>query len=91
VAQIAYAATRIVKTFGIVPRIAMLSFSNFGSVRHPEAEKMARAVQLLRQRDSSLMIDGEMQADTAFDHEIIERDYPFSTLKEQANVLIFPN
>jgi malate dehydrogenase (oxaloacetate-decarboxylating)(NADP+) len=90
-AQIGYAASRITRTLGIEPRIAMLSFSNFGSVRHPEAEKMARAVTLLRQRDPSLMVDGEMQADTVFDAEIIERDYPFSTLKEQANVLIFPN
>ncbi|HVX40852.1 MAG TPA: NADP-dependent malic enzyme [Gemmatimonadaceae bacterium] len=90
-AQIAYAASRITRTMGMEPRIAMLSFSNFGSVRHPEAEKMARAVQLLRQRDPSLVVDGEMQADTAFDPEIIERDYPFSTLKEAANVLIFPN
>ena len=90
-AEIAYSASRICRTIGVDPRIAMLSFSNFGSVRHPEAEKMARAVQLLRRRDPSLMVDGEMQADTAFDHEIIERDYPFSTLKEQANVLIFPN
>src|SRR5262249_32279958 len=47
--------------------------------------------QLLRQRDPSLVVDGEMQADTAFDPEIISRDYPFSTLKEEANVLIFPN
>src|SRR6185295_18155621 len=76
---------------GITPRIAMLSFSNFGSVRHPEAEKMARAVALLRQGDPSLMVDGEMQADTALVPEIINRDYPFSTLKEEANVLIFPN
>ena len=90
-AQIAYAASRITRTMGMEPRIAMLSFSNFGSVRHPEAEKMARAVALLRQRDPSLVVDGEMQADTAFVPEIIERDYPFSTLKEQANVLIFPN
>src|SRR5512143_462288 len=90
-AQIAFSASRIARTMGVEPRIAMLSFSNFGSVRHPEAEKMARAVQLLRQRDPSLVVDGEMQADTAFDPEIIERDYPFSTLKEQANVLIFPN
>ena len=90
-AQIAYSAARIARTMGVEPRIAMLSFSNFGSVRHPDAEKMARAVQLLRQRDPSLVVDGEMQADTAFDPEIIERDYPFSTLKEQANVLIFPN
>jgi malate dehydrogenase (oxaloacetate-decarboxylating)(NADP+) len=91
VAQIAFAASRITRMMGVEPRIAMLSFSNFGSVRHPEAEKMARAVQLLRQRDPSLVVDGEMQADTAFDRVIIERDYPFSTLKEQANVLIFPN
>jgi malate dehydrogenase (oxaloacetate-decarboxylating)(NADP+) len=52
---------------------------------------VARAVQLLRQRDPSLVVDGEMQADTAFDTEILQRDYPFSALKSQANVLIFPN
>jgi malate dehydrogenase (oxaloacetate-decarboxylating)(NADP+) len=90
-AEIAYAASRITRTMGIEPRIAMLSFSNFGSVRHPEAEKVARAVQILRQRDPSLMIDGEMQADTALDPQRVERDYPFSALKEPANVLIFPN
>ena len=91
-AQIAFAASRVTRNFlGIEPRIAMLSFSNFGSVRHPEAEKVARAVQLLRQRDPSLIVDGEMQADTAFDTEILQRDYPFSALKTQANVLIFPN
>ncbi|HEX5971899.1 MAG TPA: NADP-dependent malic enzyme [Gemmatimonadaceae bacterium] len=91
VAQIAFAASRITRTLGIVPRIAMLSFSNFGSVKHPEAEKMARAAQLLREKDPSLVVDGEMQADTAFDPVILHRDYPFSMLKEQANVLIFPN
>src|SRR5499427_26916 len=91
VAQIAYSASRIARTIGVEPRIAMLSFSNFGSVRHPDTEKMAKAVALLRQRDPSLIVDGEMQADTAFVPEIIERDYPFSVLKEQANVLIFPN
>jgi malate dehydrogenase (oxaloacetate-decarboxylating)(NADP+) len=91
VAQIAYAASRITRTMGIVPRIAMLSFSNFGSVKHPDAEKMARATQILKERDPTLIVDGEMQADTAFDAEILRRDYPFSSLKEQANVLIFPN
>ena len=89
--QIARSAARIARTIGVEPRIAMLSYSNFGSVRHAESEKVARAVQMLRQKDPSLMVDGEMQADTAFDREIIERDYPFSALKEQANVLIFPN
>jgi malate dehydrogenase (oxaloacetate-decarboxylating)(NADP+) len=90
-AQIAYSAARIVRTFGIIPRIAMLSFSNFGSVRHPEAEKMAKAVQLLRERDPSIVVDGEMQADTAVDEELLRSGYPFSSLSEPANVLIFPN
>ena len=90
-AQIAYSAGRIVRTFGITPKIAMLSFSNFGSVRHPEAEKVAKAVALLRERDPSLIVDGEMQADTAMDENILRTGYPFSVLKERANVLIFPN
>jgi malate dehydrogenase (oxaloacetate-decarboxylating)(NADP+) len=90
-AQIAYSAGRIVRTFGITPKIAMLSFSNFGSVRHPEAEKVARAVAILRKRDPSLIVDGEMQADTAMDENILRSSYPFSALKERANVLIFPN
>jgi len=90
-AQIGYAAARIARTLGLEPRIAMLSFSNFGSVRHPEAEKVARAVALLRERDPSLVVDGEMQADTAVSPAILRRDYPFSALKERANVLIFPN
>jgi malate dehydrogenase (oxaloacetate-decarboxylating)(NADP+) len=90
-AQIALAAARIVRTFGLEPRVAMLSFSNFGSVRHPEAEKVARAVQLLRQRDPKLVVDGEMQADTAVDEHKLHTMYPFSVLTEAANVLIFPN
>jgi malate dehydrogenase (oxaloacetate-decarboxylating)(NADP+) len=90
-AQIAVAASRIVRAFGQTPRVAMLSFSNFGSVRHPEAEKVAKAVELLRQRDPSLVVDGEMQADTAVDAGILAESYPFSVLKEAANVLIFPN
>jgi malate dehydrogenase (oxaloacetate-decarboxylating)(NADP+) len=90
-AQIAYSAGRIVRTFGITPQIAMLSFSNFGSVRHPEAEKVARAVAILRKRDPALVVDGEMQADTAMDENILRAAYPFSVLKERANVLIFPN
>ena len=90
-AQIAYSAGRIVQTFGITPKIAMLSFSNFGSVRHPEAEKVATAVAILRKRDPALVVDGEMQADTAMDENILRSAYPFSVLKERANVLIFPN
>jgi malate dehydrogenase (oxaloacetate-decarboxylating)(NADP+) len=90
-ALIAHSAAGLAKTFGIAPRIAMLSFSNFGSVKHPEAQKVAEAVRLVRQRDPSLVVDGEMQADTAFSPEVLAGRYPFSALKEAANVLIFPN
>ena len=90
-AQIAMGAARVAHTLGVTPRIAMLSFSNFGSVRHPQAEKVADAVRLLRQRAPHLEVDGEMQADTAFDQDILSTRYPFSALRSPANVLIFPN
>ncbi len=89
-AVIAQSAARLVKTFGIEPRVAMLSFSNFGSVKHHEADKVARAVQILREREPSLIVDGEMHADTAFDENVLAMRYPFSRLKQAANVLIFP-
>ena len=76
--------------FGIVPRVAMLSFSNFGDARHPESEKVALATKLVKERRPDLMIDGEMQANVAVSEK--ERaPYPFSTLEGEANVLIFPN
>jgi malate dehydrogenase (oxaloacetate-decarboxylating)(NADP+) len=90
-AEIAWAAGWLVRTLGVEPRIAMLSFSNFGSVRHPATEKVARAVEILRRRDPTLVVDGEMQADTALDAEALAATYPFSRLREPANVLIFPN
>ncbi|HVZ47262.1 MAG TPA: NADP-dependent malic enzyme [Gemmatimonadaceae bacterium] len=91
VAQIAISAAGLVANLGEVPRIAMLSFSNFGSVKHPEAEKMAEAVRIVRERRPALMVDGEMQADTAFSAEALLEQYPFSTLTQEPNVLIFPN
>ena len=90
-AQIAISASGLVANFGQEPRVAMLSFSNFGSVKHPAAEKMAHAVDILRERRPQLIADGEMQADTAFSAEILKNRYPFSKLTEAANVLIFPN
>ena len=90
-AQIARSAAGVARIFGFEPRVAMLSFSNFGSVKHPEAAKVAEAVRLLRLQDPSLTVDGEMQADTAFSEDVLAGRYPFSALKEAANVLIFPN
>ncbi|HYV98387.1 MAG TPA: NADP-dependent malic enzyme [Gemmatimonadaceae bacterium] len=90
-AQIAISASGVVRAFGLEPRVAMLSFSNFGSVDHPSPRKMAEAVRILRERAPDLEVDGEMQADTAFDETILTQRYPFSALKSTANLLIFPN
>jgi malate dehydrogenase (oxaloacetate-decarboxylating)(NADP+) len=90
-AEIAIMAAEKARRFNQEPRVAMLSFSNFGSTRHPLSDKVRRAVELVRLRAPGLMIDGEMQADTAVVPHIIEETYPFSTLKGGANVLIFPN
>jgi len=90
-AEIAIMTSEKARRFNQEPRIAMLSFSNFGSTRHPWAEKVRKAVDIVRQRAPGLMVDGEMQADTAVVPQIIEDTYPFSTLRGGANVLIFPN
>jgi malate dehydrogenase (oxaloacetate-decarboxylating)(NADP+) len=90
-ADIAILSAEVAGRFNITPRIAMLSFSNFGSVRHPFADKVRRAVEIVKSRAPHLMIDGEMQADTAVVHDFIEEHFPFSTLTEPANVLIFPD
>ncbi|MBM4194910.1 MAG: NADP-dependent malic enzyme [Gemmatimonadetes bacterium] len=91
VAQIAISAAGLVANFGQVPRVAMVSFSNFGSVKHPQAQKMAEAVRIVRERRPALIVDGEMQADVAFDQIELAARYPFARLKEPANILIFPN
>jgi malate dehydrogenase (oxaloacetate-decarboxylating)(NADP+) len=90
-AEIAIMAAEKARRFGQEPRVAMLSFSNFGSTNHPLALKVRKAVELVRRRAPLLMIDGEMQADTAVVPQILEETYPFSTLKGGANVLVFPN
>jgi malate dehydrogenase (oxaloacetate-decarboxylating)(NADP+) len=90
-AEIAISAAETAERFNVKPRVALLSFSNFGSTRHPLADKVRKAVALVKQRSPGLMVDGEMQADTAIAPEIIDQTYPFSTLKGGANVLVFPN
>lgn len=90
-AEVAICTAETARKFGIEPKVAMLSYSNFGSVKHPTAEKVRQAVEIVKEREPFLTIDGEMQADTAVVPEILSGTYPFSRLKEKANVLVFPN
>ena len=90
-AETALAAAQEARRFQVVPRVALLSFSNFGSTRHPACEKVQRAVELVRQADPELVVDGEMQAGTAVLPGLLQESYPFSALKGGANVLIFPD
>ncbi len=89
-AEIAITTAEAAMAFDITPKIAMLSFSNFGSAPYPQSRKVAEAVDIVKKKRPDLMIDGEMQADTAVVAERMEKDFPFSTLKGDANVLIFP-
>jgi malate dehydrogenase (oxaloacetate-decarboxylating)(NADP+) len=83
---------KTVKKFNITPRLALLSYSNFGSTRTEGSSKMAKATVLLKERNPNLIVDGEIQADFALDTEKTARIFPFSVLaEEQANTLIFPN
>ncbi len=90
-AEIAIVTADTVRQLDVEPRVAMLSFSNFGSTRHPRAEKMARATRIVKERRPDIIIDGEMQADTAVVGEILNGVYDFNTLRKPANVLIFPS
>jgi malate dehydrogenase (oxaloacetate-decarboxylating)(NADP+) len=90
-AEIALLTAEKVKQFDVVPRVAMLSFSNFGSTKHPLVDKVRRATALVKQIAPDLIVDGEMQADTAVSPEIISELYPFSSLKDGANVLVCPD
>ncbi len=90
-AEIALCAAQEARRFGIEPRVAMLSFSSFGSTKHPLCEKMQRAAELVRYADPTLVVDGEVQGDFAVNAKKLEAAFPFSALKGGANVLIFPN
>lgn len=90
-AEIAACAAGVAREFDVEPRIAFLSFSNFGSSSHPAATKVREAVRIARERFPETPMEGEMQADTAVVREIIDQTYPFSSMKGGANILIFPN
>ncbi len=88
--EIALCTAQTARRFDIEPKVALLSFSSFGSTQHPQCEKVRRAVELLRRADPTLMVEGELMADDAVSTEL-ELQYPFSQLKGGANVLIFPD
>ncbi|HKJ66579.1 MAG TPA: NADP-dependent malic enzyme [bacterium] len=90
-AEIALLTAEEAKKWDVEPRVAMLSFSNFGSVPHQLAKKVEDATKLVKQKVPTLMIDGEMNADLAVEPSIIRENYPFSTLNTSANVLICPD
>ncbi|MFH1760660.1 MAG: NADP-dependent malic enzyme [bacterium] len=90
-AHIAILSAETVRRFDIEPNVAMLSFSNFGSAPFPESIKVRKAVEIVKRVRPDIVIDGEMQADTAVVQEILRETYPFSRLKEPANTLIFPD
>ncbi len=90
-ANIAILTASLARDFDIEPRIAMLSFSNFGSVTHARVDRVRTAVEIVRKNAPDLIVDGEMQASTALMEDILNGVFPFNRLRGPANVLIFPN
>lgn len=92
IVEIAELAAKEVEKFNIKPRIALLTYSNFGSTEGEDALKMRRAVEMLKARNPNMIVDGEMQAHLPFDTALLKNNHPFSDLADgRANVLIFPN
>ena len=91
-AEITLLVAKEVRHFNIIPRIAMLSYSNFGSSNSPEARLVSDARKLVKAKMPSLLVDGEMQASVAFNKELMKENYPFCELvNKDVNTLIFPN
>jgi malate dehydrogenase (oxaloacetate-decarboxylating)(NADP+) len=91
-ADITLLVAREIQNFNLTPRIAMLSYSNFGTSNSPEAQLVAQARKLVKLKDPTLIVDGEMQASVALNNELLKDNYPFSELVDQeVNTLIFPN
>ena len=92
IVEIAELSAKQVENFNIKPRIALITYSNFGSAEGEDAKKMKSAVQILKQRNPNMIVDGEIQAHLPFNIELLKENHPFSDLAEKgANVLIFPN
>jgi malate dehydrogenase (oxaloacetate-decarboxylating)(NADP+) len=91
-AEITLLVAKEVRNFNIIPRIAMLSYSNFGSSNSPEARLVSQARKMVKERMPSLIVDGEMQASMALNNDLLRENYPFSELVDkEVNTLIFPN
>jgi len=90
-AEIALLAADLATNFGAEPKVGMLAFSSFGSAPHPISTKVADAVEIVRKKNPALVVDGEMHLDTAVVEEIVEKNYPHSRIKGDANVLVFPD
>jgi malate dehydrogenase (oxaloacetate-decarboxylating)(NADP+) len=92
IADLSAMIAKKVKQFKVKPRVALLSYSNFGSTRTKDSKKMAKAAEILKEEYPNLVVDGEIQGDFALDTEKMQRIFPFSPLAEEsANTLIFPN
>jgi malate dehydrogenase (oxaloacetate-decarboxylating)(NADP+) len=90
-AEIAELTAATARRFNLEPRIAMISFSNFGSTDSPESKKVRDALRILKQRRPDLIVEGEMQADVAVSPDVAADDYPWAAIAGDANVLVFPN
>ena len=86
-----YLTARLARDFDLTPRVALLSFSNFGSARQARTRRLQAALDIARRRAPELIIEGEMQADTALSEELLNGTYPLNQLRKEANVLIFPS
>jgi len=91
IADIAIQSAEFVKHFNIEPKVALLSYSNFGSAKGENPEKMRKALRIIKEKAPELIVDGEMQADTAVVPKVLEEWFPFTEIQGGANVLIFPN
>ena len=90
-ADIAINSAKAARFFKITPKVALLSYSNFGSVRNPDLDRISKALKIIKEREPELMVEGEMQGHLAVNAALRQRHYPFSELEDEANVLVFPN